>query len=130
MEAQGLPLELSSEGLLPRYQEFRDFEDSFASCLSKSAVRTKFAQHSNRGQQVRTHFGSDEHSPNRIRVGVLMSQVKKKCFWSKVFVVEATGEKFQLLWFSKFISGNDPEQRFASALILATRACLLATSFN
>jgi mitofusin len=35
-----------------RYLEFQDFERKFEECISKSAVRTKFEQHSQRGKDI------------------------------------------------------------------------------
>jgi hypothetical protein len=52
-EANGIPLTISTEGFQTRFDEFRRFEDSFSDCLSKTAVNTKFAQHSRRGEQVK-----------------------------------------------------------------------------
>jgi len=52
-ESKGLPPQISTEDFLPRFKEFRRFEDSFADCLSKTAVKTKFAQHAIRGEQVK-----------------------------------------------------------------------------
>lgn len=57
-EAKGLPPQISTEGFMPRFEEFRNFEESFADCLSKAAVKTKFAQHCNRGEQVRRRESS------------------------------------------------------------------------
>jgi hypothetical protein len=51
-ESKGLPPQISTEDFLPRFEEFQRFEDSFADCLSKTAVKTKFAQHTSRGAQV------------------------------------------------------------------------------
>ena len=51
-ESKGLPPQISTEDFVPRFEEFRRFEDSFADCLSKTAVKTKFAQHTSRGEQV------------------------------------------------------------------------------
>jgi mitofusin len=51
-EAKGLPPQISTEDYFPRYLEFQNFERKFAACLSNSAVRTKFAQHTHRGKVV------------------------------------------------------------------------------
>ncbi|XP_047988337.1 transmembrane GTPase Marf [Leguminivora glycinivorella] len=40
------------EGHQVRYFEFVDFERKFEECISQSAVRTKFAQHSRRGKNI------------------------------------------------------------------------------
>ncbi|XP_026332433.1 transmembrane GTPase Marf-like, partial [Hyposmocoma kahamanoa] len=40
------------EGHQVRYFEFVDFERKFEECISQSAVRTKFAQHSRRGRNI------------------------------------------------------------------------------
>lgn len=41
-----------AEGFEERYREFEDFEHKFEECLSRSAVRTKFDQHSKRGKKI------------------------------------------------------------------------------
>jgi mitofusin len=51
---QGLPFNSSSfaEGFQQRYLEFENFERKFEQCLSKSAVKTKFDQHTKRAQKL------------------------------------------------------------------------------
>uniref|UniRef100_A0A1B6E5A2 Dynamin-type G domain-containing protein n=1 Tax=Clastoptera arizonana TaxID=38151 RepID=A0A1B6E5A2_9HEMI len=53
-EAKGLPGHSGAlaEGFPNRYFEFQDFERKFEECISKSAVKTKFAQHSHRGKLI------------------------------------------------------------------------------
>ena len=41
-----------ADGFSTRYFEFQDFERKFEECISKSAVRTKFEQHSSRGKNI------------------------------------------------------------------------------
>ena len=41
-----------ADGILNRYLEFQDFEKKFEECISKSAVRTKFERHSQRGKLI------------------------------------------------------------------------------
>lgn len=41
-----------TEGFQTRYFEFQDFERKFEECISKSAVKTKFEQHSQRGKFI------------------------------------------------------------------------------
>lgn len=41
-----------AEGFQARFFEFQDFERKFEECLSKSAVKTKFEQHTQRGKTV------------------------------------------------------------------------------
>ncbi|KAK9727955.1 Dynamin family [Popillia japonica] len=41
-----------AEGFQNRYFEFQDFERKFEECISKSAVKTKFEQHSQRGKFI------------------------------------------------------------------------------
>jgi len=41
-----------ADGFQNRYFEFQDFERKFKECISKSAVKTKFEQHSQRGKQI------------------------------------------------------------------------------
>jgi len=51
-EAQGQKPNISTEDYFPRYLEFQQFEKKFESCLSSTAVRTKFAAHTNRGRSI------------------------------------------------------------------------------
>lgn len=57
-EAEGLPAIAGAlaEGFQNRYFEFQDFERKFEECISKSAVRTKFEQHSSRGKSISTEM--------------------------------------------------------------------------
>jgi mitofusin len=41
-----------TDGFHGRYFEFQDFERKFEECISKSAVRTKFDQHTKRGKAI------------------------------------------------------------------------------
>ncbi|XP_076648384.1 mitochondrial assembly regulatory factor isoform X1 [Halictus rubicundus] len=45
-----------AEGFQNRYFEFQDFERKFEECISKSAVKTKFEQHSQRGKHIATEI--------------------------------------------------------------------------
>lgn len=53
-EANGLPAHTGAlaEGFQSRYFEFQDFERKFEECISKTAVKTKFEQHSSRGKTI------------------------------------------------------------------------------
>lgn len=53
-EANGQPAHNGAlaEGFQSRYFEFQDFERKFEECISKSAVKTKFEQHSSRGKTI------------------------------------------------------------------------------
>lgn len=53
-EAEGLPAIAGAlaDGFQNRYFDFQDFERKFEECISKSAVRTKFEQHSSRGKGI------------------------------------------------------------------------------
>lgn len=53
-EANGQPVASAAlaEGFQNRYFEFQDFERKFEECISKSAVKTKFEQHSSRGKTI------------------------------------------------------------------------------
>ncbi|XP_055640131.1 transmembrane GTPase Marf isoform X2 [Toxorhynchites rutilus septentrionalis] len=53
-EAEGLPAIAGAiaDGFQNRYFEFQDFERKFEECISKSAVKTKFEQHSLRGKSI------------------------------------------------------------------------------
>jgi mitofusin len=41
-----------ADGFPKRYSEFQDFEHKFKECISKSAVRTKFEKHFERGKLI------------------------------------------------------------------------------
>lgn len=53
-EFKGLPINtgMIADGFHGRYFEFQDFERKFEECISKSAVRTKFDQHTKRGKAI------------------------------------------------------------------------------
>nr|CAG4643729.1 EOG090X01A3 [Lepidurus arcticus] len=53
-ETKGLPANtgIVADGYAARYFEFQDFERKFEECISKSAIRTKFNQHSERGRNI------------------------------------------------------------------------------
>ncbi|XP_059485368.1 transmembrane GTPase Marf [Neocloeon triangulifer] len=53
-EQKGQPAHTGAlaEGFPKRYFEFQDFEKKFEECISQSAVKTKFEQHSQQGQHV------------------------------------------------------------------------------
>ncbi|XP_014287762.1 transmembrane GTPase Marf isoform X3 [Halyomorpha halys] len=53
-EEKGLPPHSGAlaEGFPNRYFEFQDFERKFEECISKSAIKTKFEQHSLRGKSI------------------------------------------------------------------------------
>ncbi|XP_064536330.1 transmembrane GTPase Marf isoform X2 [Drosophila montana] len=53
-ESKGNPPHLGAiaDGFQIRYFEFQDFERKFEECISQSAVKTKFQQHSSRGKTV------------------------------------------------------------------------------
>nr|CAG4646047.1 EOG090X01A3 [Macrothrix elegans] len=53
-EYKGLPINtgMVADGFHNRYFEFQDFERKFEECISKSAVRTKFDQHTKRGKAI------------------------------------------------------------------------------
>lgn len=45
------------EGYSERYFEFENFERKFEECLSKSAIKTKFNQHTKKGKEITTGIG-------------------------------------------------------------------------
>lgn len=45
------------EGYSERYFEFENFERKFEECLSKSAIKTKFNQHTKKGKEIMTDIG-------------------------------------------------------------------------
>nr|CAG4648497.1 EOG090X01A3 [Polyphemus pediculus] len=53
-EFKGLPINtgMVADGFHGRYFEFQDFERKFEECISQSAVRTKFDQHTKRGKTI------------------------------------------------------------------------------
>jgi len=53
-EYKGLPIHTGvvADGFHGRYFEFQDFERKFEECISQSAVRTKFEQHTKRGNAI------------------------------------------------------------------------------
>ncbi|KAJ8873529.1 hypothetical protein PR048_024347 [Dryococelus australis] len=55
---KGLPPHTGAlaDGFPNRYFEFEDFEKKFEECISKSAVKTKFDQHSQRGKLIATEI--------------------------------------------------------------------------
>lgn len=55
-ESKGQPANNGAlaDGFSNRYFEFQDFERKFEECISKSAVKTKFEQHSSRGKTIAT----------------------------------------------------------------------------
>ncbi|XP_014208736.1 transmembrane GTPase Marf isoform X2 [Copidosoma floridanum] len=57
-EQQGQPAHNGAvaEGFQNRFFEFQDFERKFEECISKSAVKTKFEQHSQRGKHIATEI--------------------------------------------------------------------------
>ncbi|KAE8750554.1 hypothetical protein FOCC_FOCC002848 [Frankliniella occidentalis] len=57
-ELDGLPAHTGAlaDGFPNRYFEFQDFERKFEECISKSAVKTKFDQHSQRGKLIATEI--------------------------------------------------------------------------
>lgn len=59
-EAAGHPAHTGAlaEGFQNRYFEFQDFEKKFEECISKSAVKTKFEQHSSRGRNIASDMRS------------------------------------------------------------------------
>jgi mitofusin 2 len=53
-ERNGLPLNSGAlaEGFGTRYTEFEEFERRFEECISKSAIKTKFSNHSQQGKHL------------------------------------------------------------------------------
>lgn len=58
-EAKGVPVNSAGlpEGFTSRYFEFQDFERKFEECISKTAVITKFDQHTRRGKTIVSEVG-------------------------------------------------------------------------
>ena len=57
---QGQPIDTKAfpDGFQLRFYEFEDFERKFEQCLSKSAVKTKFAQHTKRAQKLTSELSA------------------------------------------------------------------------
>lgn len=51
-ERKGLSPNSGAEGFSARYMEFQEFEHRFEECISKSAIKTKFLNHSQQGKQL------------------------------------------------------------------------------
>ncbi|CAL8148072.1 unnamed protein product [Orchesella dallaii] len=96
-EQKGLPLSSGAlaEGFQIRYFEFQDFERKFEECISKSAVQTKFQQHSHRGKSI---AGETKTIMEKIFVASqnLRSQktMLRKELWDKI---DFTDKQLQLL---------------------------------
>ncbi|ODM94964.1 Transmembrane GTPase Marf [Orchesella cincta] len=96
-EQKGLPLQSGAlaEGFQIRYFEFQDFERKFEECISKSAVQTKFQQHSHRGKHI---AGETKAIMEKIFVASqnLRSQktMLRKELWDKI---DFTDKQLQLL---------------------------------
>ncbi|XP_042242774.1 transmembrane GTPase Marf-like isoform X2 [Homarus americanus] len=60
-EAKGQPNNTAGypEGFTSRYFEFQDFERKFEECISKTAVITKFEQHTQRGKNIANEIGQN-----------------------------------------------------------------------
>jgi mitofusin len=60
-----------ADGFSGRYLEFQDFEEKFEECISKSAVRTKFEQHLQRGKlivsEIRQIMDSTYHQTQQLK---------------------------------------------------------------
>ncbi|XP_071519282.1 transmembrane GTPase Marf isoform X1 [Panulirus ornatus] len=86
-EAKGRPNNTSEfpEGFTSRYFEFQDFERKFEECISKTAVITKFEQHTQRGKTIAGEIGQN--------VGKLMEKAwqereqkmqERQALWSRL----------------------------------------------
>ncbi|XP_021949224.1 transmembrane GTPase Marf isoform X2 [Folsomia candida] len=96
-ELKGFALQSGAiaEGFSIRYMEFQDFERKFEEIISKSAVQTKFEQHSHRGQ----HIVSDtkdvmSHVLNASQTRRSERMTMRKELWDKL---DFTDKQLQLL---------------------------------
>lgn len=84
-----------AEGFSIRYLEFQDFERKFEECISKSAVQTKFEQHSHRGKHIvsdtKQLMDSVFNSAQTLRSDKMMN---RKELWDKI---DFTEKQLQLL---------------------------------
>lgn len=95
---QGLPQHSGvglAEGFQGRYFEFQDFERKFEECLSKSAVKTKFEQHTQRGKKIAGELKAIMHKVHE-HATLLKSQKETQRMeqWEKM---EFTQQQLQLL---------------------------------
>ena len=91
-----------AEGFPNRYLEFQDFECKFEECMSKSALKTKFEHHSERGKlivsEIRKIMGSTYAQVQQLKT---QKAVAKKEIKNKL-----NSTKQQLLLLSKEIKGK------------------------
>lgn len=96
-ELKGLPAQTGAvaEGFTARYFEFQDFERKFEECISKSAVKTKFEQHSQRGKLI---AGETKQLLDQIQTASTALRQEKtlvrKELWDKI---DFTDKQLQLL---------------------------------
>lgn len=90
MEQKGQPAHAGAlaEGFSTRYSEFKDFERKFEECISKSAVKTKFEQHTQRGKLITSDISKimDEVNERTQRLKEQKSLTKKELFEKQVYV--------------------------------------------
>ena len=88
-EANGQPPQISTEDFFPRYLEFQNFEKKFAACLSNSAVKTKFGQHTRRGKSI---VGAVAQTMSDVHSGAIDQQrvqgTQKKELWDRLDFTE------------------------------------------
>lgn len=84
-----------AEGFQIRYFEFQDFERKFEECISKSAVQTKFQQHSHRGKHI---AGETKGIMDKVFIASQNLRSEKTMFrkelWDKI---DFTDKQLQLL---------------------------------
>lgn len=77
-EQNGLPAHTGAlaEGFQTRYFEFQDFERKFEECISKTAVKTKFEQHSSRGKAISKYVLRNLVPSSKLTFNVIFFLVK------------------------------------------------------
>jgi hypothetical protein len=87
-----------ADGFPNRYFEFQDFERKFEECISKSAVRTKFEQHSQQGKLIVTEIWTvmdgtyDQAQQLRTEKAVAKKEVHDKLNFTKQQLLLITRE--------------------------------------
>ncbi|XP_050056979.1 transmembrane GTPase Marf isoform X2 [Aphis gossypii] len=90
-ERSGFPLNSGAlaDGFGARYLEFEDFERKFEECISKSAIKTKFLNHSQQGKHlVKEMLKIMETIHNRSQEQTHLKMCQKKEFQEKLNFIE------------------------------------------
>ncbi|XP_011500793.1 PREDICTED: transmembrane GTPase Marf isoform X1 [Ceratosolen solmsi marchali] len=78
-----------ADGFQKRYFEFQDFERKFEECISKSAVKTKFEKHSQKGKLIVTEIRQTlDEILDRTQKMKFEQEKKKKEVYNKINFIE------------------------------------------